>query len=295
MYLSINIDVPEGDKDGFAGLVRKADRIENAKADFVILAREKPDGRLAPGRVEAIVTLPWITGRLRTPVVAAALPALHSVPFHIARALSAADFLCAGRAAWMPLLEDGERFDAAYGAGYRLPMGERRAKYEDFIRATRALWDSWDQDALVIDQASGTYLDSSKVRRVDYRGPYFTTMGPLNAARPPQGHPLLLRDLDDLPDSGAAADIALASPDRLVHADKGAVRLVKVTMATLDASLSLVRDGKADGLHLMGPEALETLETLRGWVATPPYVGATARERLGLRSPTNPYSQKGAA
>ncbi|WP_051330260.1 LLM class flavin-dependent oxidoreductase [Niveispirillum irakense] len=295
MYLSISIDVPDGDKNGFAGLVRQTDRIEKAKADFVILARELSKGRLAPGRVEAVVTLPWITGRLVTPVVAAAIPALHSVPFHIARALSAADFLSSGRAAWMPLLAGGERFDNAYGAGYRLASAEQPAKYADFIRATRALWDSWDQDALIINPGSGAYLDSAKVRRVDYRGPYFTTMGPLNAARPPQGYPLLLRDLDDLLHSGVAADVVLASPDRLAQADKGAVRLVKVTVETLDASLGLVRDGKADGLHLMGANALDMLESLRSWVVPPPYLGATARERLGLRRPINPHSQKGAA
>lgn len=298
MYLSINIDIPDGAGDAYDALAQTADRVEAAKADFAILARAHGDQGLAPPRIEPVVSLPWIAGRLRTPLVVAAIPALHSVPFHIARALSAADFLTDGRCGWLPLLAGGARFDAAYGVAQPLSGGEALAKYDDFIRATRALWDSWDEDALIIDKASGAYLDSAKVRRVDYRGPYFAAMGPLNAARPPQGHPLLLRDLDEVGESATAADVVLGGLDRLdrlARAPKGAVRLLKVTAASLDDGLHHVRDGLADGLHLMGPDALELLEALRGWVDCPPYVGTTARQRLGLRKPVNPYSRKGAA
>lgn len=295
MYLSISIDIPDGAGDAYGTLARTADRVEAAKADFAILARADGEHGLAPPRVEPVVSLPWIAGRLRTPLVVAAIPALHSVPFHIARALSAADFLTDGRCGWLPLLAGGARFDAAYGPAHHLAGAEALAKYDDFIRATRALWDSWDEDALIIDKASGAYLDSTKVRRVDYRGPYFAAMGPLNAARPPQGHPLLLRDLDEVGDSATIADVVLGGLDRLAEAPKGAVRLLKVVASSLDDGLHHVRDGRADGLHLMGPDALELLETLRGWVECPPYVGTTARERLGLRKPVNPYSRKGAA
>ncbi|MDZ5648257.1 LLM class flavin-dependent oxidoreductase [Nitrospirillum sp. BR 11828] len=298
MYLSISIDVSPRDGAAFAQLAQQADRIEQAGADFVLLAHETGAGTLEPGRLEAVVTLPWIARRLATPVVVAALPAVHSVPFHIARALSAADFLTAGRVGWLPLLQGGARFDAAYGDAYHLPPGDRVAKHDDFIRATRALWDSWDQDALILNKDSGAYLDSAKVRRVDYRGPFFATMGPLNAARPPQGHPLLVRDLDDVAgDDGAGsaipADVVLGGADRLAGVEaRGTVRLLKVTAATLEQGEALVRDGKADGLHVAGPDAIERVEALRRRHTRRPVTGATARARLGLAMPANPYSKK---
>ncbi|WP_049974274.1 LLM class flavin-dependent oxidoreductase [Azospirillum sp. B4] len=293
MYLSISIDVPARDGTAFAQLGRLADRVEGAAADFVLLARANDGGALEPGRLEAVVTLPWITRRLATPVVVAALPALHSVPFHIARALSAADFLTGGRAGWMPLLGGGARFDAAYGDVYHLPSADAVAKHDDFIRATRALWDSWDQDALIIDKASGAYLDSAKVRRVDYRGPFFKTMGPLNAARPPQGHPLLVRDLDDVAGSAIPADVVLGGVDQVAGGDaRGAVRLLKTTAATVAQAEALVREGRAEGLHLMGADAIDLLEALRLRHARRSAPGATARARLGLDMPANPYSKK---
>ncbi|TWB40618.1 LLM class oxidoreductase [Nitrospirillum pindoramense] len=293
MYLSISIDVSPRDGAAFARLGQQADRIEQAGADFVLLAHETGAGTLEPGRLEAVVTLPWIARRLATPVVVAALPAVHSVPFHIARALSAADFLTSGRAGWLPLLHGGARFDAAYGDAYHLPPGDRVAKHDDFIRATRALWDSWDQDALILNKDSGAYLDSAKVRRVDYRGPFFATMGPLNAARPPQGHPLLVRDLDDVAGSTIPADVVLGGADRLAGVDaRGAVRLLKVTAATVEQGEALVRAGKAEGLHVAGPDAIDQLEALRRHYTRQPATGATARARLGLAAPANPYSKK---
>ncbi|MDE1150826.1 MAG: LLM class flavin-dependent oxidoreductase [Azospirillaceae bacterium] len=294
MYLSIHIDVSPQDADR-APIDHRADRIEAAKADFVLLARETDGGGLQPSRVEAVVTLPWITGRLSTPVVVAALPALHAVPFHIARALSAADFLSAGRCGWMPMTAGGARYDAAYGDGYRLADDQTRAKYEDFIRATQALWDSWDDDALIIDKAAGVYLDSAKVRRVDYRGPFFSSMGPLNAARPPQGYPVLVRDLDDVAESAVPADVVLGSLSQLAAAGAGAVRLVKATAATVDQAVGAVREGAADGLHLVGESALELLEALRAKHPVAEKAGATARARLGLTKPANPYSERAQA
>ena len=155
----------------------------------MLLAAEDASGRLAPPLLEALVDIAWITAVLKSPVVVAGLPGLHGVPFHVARALSAADFLSTGRAGWMPLLGGAARLDKAYGSTAAAIPEAACARVDDFIRATRALWDSWDDDALILDKDSGRYLDSTKVRRVDYRGPFFSTKGPLNAARPPEGHP----------------------------------------------------------------------------------------------------------
>jgi hypothetical protein len=108
--------------------------------------------------------------------IVACIPASTSHPFHVARALSAIDFLSAGLSGWAPV---------AAGA----PAGQA----EDMVRAAQALWDGWDADTLIIDKASGRYLDASKVKVPNYKGPFFNVAGPVNAMRPPQGHPLLVR------------------------------------------------------------------------------------------------------
>lgn len=298
MHLSICIDAaPEAaGPSAFAGVVDQARRIEAAAADFVLIARETAEGRIAPSRIEAIVAQPWLAGRLSRSVVVAAIPALHAVPFHIARALSASDFLSAGRAGWMPLTSGHTGYDAAYGAGYAVPEAEVTAKYEDFIRATQALWDSWDDDALVIDAASGVYLDSSKIRRVDYRGPYYATMGALNAARPPQGHPLLVRDLGDVAATSLPSDVLIGDREQLAgSAIVGPIRLLKTGRETMEANIALIGQGAADGLHLTGVDAPDMLDALRARYPARTGSGSSARARLGLQHPINPYSNKAAA
>lgn len=293
MKLSLSLDIAAigGAGETTAAFRARAAHIDQSRPDFVILGREDAQGNLTPPHLEALVDSAWITGVLKSACVVAGLPALHAIPFHVSRALSAVDFLSGGRSGWMPLTGDAERFDIAYGTSLAsISADERIARYDDFIRATQALWDSWDDDALVLDKATGIYLDSTKVRRVDYRGPFFGTMGPLNAARPPQGYPLLLRDADAVTGSAIAADVAIGSREALAGAD-ASIKLLKVDTASdsaLDGALAAVAAGEFDGVHLHGPRTVEVLGTLDRGQAT---AAATSRVALGLSHPANPFAE----
>jgi FMN-dependent oxidoreductase (nitrilotriacetate monooxygenase family) len=56
-----------------------------------------------------------------------------------------------------------------------------------------ALWDGWDDDAMVFDQSTGMVYHSERVRPAAHRGKYFSVDGPLNCPRPPQGHPVIMQ------------------------------------------------------------------------------------------------------
>ena len=60
-------------------------------------------------------------------------------------------------------------------------------------RRSPGLWDSWEDDALIVDKVSGRFADPDKVHRLDYHGQYFQTRGPLTVPRSAQGHPVLLQ------------------------------------------------------------------------------------------------------
>jgi len=45
------------------------------------------------------------------------------------------------------------------------------------------LWDSWEDDALPRDRATGVFADASKVHAIDHNGPFFKVAGPLNVGR----------------------------------------------------------------------------------------------------------------
>jgi FMN-dependent oxidoreductase (nitrilotriacetate monooxygenase family) len=53
--------------------------------------------------------------------------------------------------------------------------------------------DSWEQDAVLADKATGRYADTAKLHTIDHHGTYFKVAGPLNVQRPPQGHPVLVQ------------------------------------------------------------------------------------------------------
>lgn len=178
---------------GYAAEVIEA--AEAAGLDFLVLGREDE----LP--FDPLVLAAWAAPRVRNMGVVACVPMSLSHPFHVARSLSAIDFLSGGKSGWAPV---------AAGA----PAGMA----EDMVRAAQALWDGWGADCLVIDKASGHYLDSAKVTVPNYEGPFFKVAGPVNAMRPPQGHPLLVRLPGAIP--------AIAEVDVEIGAHAGHVDLV---------------------------------------------------------------------
>ena len=64
---------------------------------------------------------------------------------------------------------------------------------DEVVAACCALWDCWQDDALVMDKESGLFIDPEKVRYADYEGRHVRTRGPLTIPRSPQGRPVLMQ------------------------------------------------------------------------------------------------------
>jgi alkanesulfonate monooxygenase SsuD/methylene tetrahydromethanopterin reductase-like flavin-dependent oxidoreductase (luciferase family) len=54
------------------------------------------------------------------------------------------------------------------------------------------LWDSWEDDAIIRDTATGRFIDRGKVHYIDFEGQFFSVKGPSIVPRPPQGNPLVV-------------------------------------------------------------------------------------------------------
>jgi alkanesulfonate monooxygenase SsuD/methylene tetrahydromethanopterin reductase-like flavin-dependent oxidoreductase (luciferase family) len=54
-------------------------------------------------------------------------------------------------------------------------------------------WNTWEDDALILDKANNRVADSAKVHRLDHVGHYFQSRGPFSVPRSPQGHPVLIQ------------------------------------------------------------------------------------------------------
>ncbi|MFJ2960229.1 LLM class flavin-dependent oxidoreductase [Streptomyces sp. NPDC087270] len=141
-------------------------------------------------------------------------PTLHTTvtePFHLATQLAALDHASRGRAAWVVGAANGPDAQATVGA---VPLDDQALRREiaDVIDTARALWDSWEDDAVIKDVPTGRFLDWRKVHHVDFEGARFTVKGPLITPRPPQGQVVVLAPAGSGADS--RADIALVTaPD----------------------------------------------------------------------------------
>ena len=114
-------------------------------------------------------------------------------PYHIAREFRTLDHLSAGRAAWnvVTSMNDGEALN--FGVTSHLGHDQRYDRADEFMELTFKLWDSWDPDALVLDQSQGVYADPDKVHYVRHEGTYFKSRGPLNIPPGPQGRPVIIQ------------------------------------------------------------------------------------------------------
>jgi FMN-dependent oxidoreductase (nitrilotriacetate monooxygenase family) len=116
----------------------------------------------------------------------------HQHPFHAARLWATLDHLTRGRAAWNVVTSLNHNQSANYGEDYK-PTDDRYDRAHEFIQVCRKLWDSWDEDAVVMDRARGVFAEPDKVRRIEHEGKWFRSRGPLNVVRSPQNGPAILQ------------------------------------------------------------------------------------------------------
>jgi FMN-dependent oxidoreductase (nitrilotriacetate monooxygenase family) len=125
--------------------------------------------------------------------LAATVSTTYNEPFHVARKFASLDHLSGGRAGWNVVTSGSEAEAFNFSKEAHLLHERRYERAREFIAVVEGLWDSWEDEALVIDKASGIFADKDKVHTLDHQGAWFTVRGPLNISRPPQGHPVIIQ------------------------------------------------------------------------------------------------------
>ena len=114
-------------------------------------------------------------------------------PYHLARKFATLDHLSGGRSGWN-LVTSGSEFEAkAFGLPHQLEHAERYKIAHDYVKIVKGLWDTWEDDAFVRDQAASRFFDPDKLHRIQHQGLKFHVQGGLQAPRPPQGYPVLVQ------------------------------------------------------------------------------------------------------
>ncbi|TPI57357.1 LLM class flavin-dependent oxidoreductase [Mesorhizobium sp. B3-1-3] len=114
-------------------------------------------------------------------------------PYHIARQFATLDHLSGGRAGWNVVTSANNLEAQNFGMDKLLDKAVRYDQADEALEACNALWNSWDEGALLLDQEKGLFADPDKVRYANYAGKYVKTRGPLQTPRSPQGHPVIMQ------------------------------------------------------------------------------------------------------
>jgi FMN-dependent oxidoreductase (nitrilotriacetate monooxygenase family) len=117
----------------------------------------------------------------------------YTEPFNTARIFASIDHISRGRVAWNVVTSALEEEAVNYGRDSNIDHAVRYERAAEFLDVTKSLWDSWEDDAVVIDKASGLFAHRNKVHYLDHTGKHFKVKGPLNVSRPPQGYPVIVQ------------------------------------------------------------------------------------------------------
>jgi FMN-dependent oxidoreductase (nitrilotriacetate monooxygenase family) len=208
----------ETEREKFDKVARAVLTAERGKFDLVFFADGLNAGAdAAPGfivRFEPLTllgALSVVTDRIG---LVATVSTTYSEPYNIARAFASLDHLSGGRVGWNVVTGSSPDAAANFSRDRHPPHAERYAMAEEYIQVAKGLWDSWEDNAAVADKATGVFMDSSKLHELNHVGRYYQVKGPLNASRPPQGHPVIFQaGASDrgLELAGATAEVVFAS------------------------------------------------------------------------------------
>ena len=197
---------PEAQADAgqnFAHYVQLAQIAEAAKFDLMFLADAVAT---RDGRLEALSRWPQYMAYFEPITLLSAIAALttriglvatattsYNEPYNVARKFASLDHISGGRAGWNVVTSANLTEAFNFGREEHFAHGERYDRAAEFADVVRGLWDSWDDDAFERDRTTGRYFDPAKLHYLRHKGAHFSVRGPLNIARPPQGHPVVFQ------------------------------------------------------------------------------------------------------
>lgn len=114
-------------------------------------------------------------------------------PYVLARTMATLDHLTGGRVGWNVVTGISRSEYRNLSMEDWLPHDERYDRADEYLDLCNQLWGSWEPDAVIADAERGIYADPAKVHRVNFRGRYFTSAGPLVALPSPQGRPVIFQ------------------------------------------------------------------------------------------------------
>jgi alkanesulfonate monooxygenase SsuD/methylene tetrahydromethanopterin reductase-like flavin-dependent oxidoreductase (luciferase family) len=193
-----------------------------------------PDGRTGQvrGRLDAVLIAAQVAPATSRIGLVPTATTTHTEPFHVSTAIATLDYVSSGRAGWRAQVSSQAGEAAHFGRREfpDLPPGgpggladpvitehvaDLFGEAADAVEVVRRLWDSWADDAVIRDVATGRFVDRDKLHYIGFEGRWFSVRGPSITPRPPQGQPVVAALAHGpLPQrfAAAAADVVFVTP-----------------------------------------------------------------------------------
>jgi FMN-dependent oxidoreductase (nitrilotriacetate monooxygenase family) len=139
------------------------------------------DARFVP-KHDPLPLVPYLLSATSRLGIVPTLSASFYEPFTAARLLATLQHFADGRLGFNVVTSGSDLAAQNYGLDKQIDHDLRYDRAEEWVQVVRALWRSWDADAILEDAANGIYADFTKVRTIDHEGEFFKVRGPLNTA-----------------------------------------------------------------------------------------------------------------
>lgn len=206
----------------------------------------------APGRANALQRAAFAGPVTRSIALVPEVDTVYTEPFHISTQLASLDYVSGGRAGWIVTAAEAPEAAAAVGRSSvtGAALGQEAAAS---IEVSRRLWDSWEDDAVIRDVATGRYIDVDKLHYADFETPAdfagsaYSVKGPSIIPRPLQGQLPVLAPVSLLGEVSADAldGVLVSAPTpELLAAEVHDVRARVGASVAVIAELDVVLDSR---------------------------------------------------
>ncbi|MHA6196964.1 LLM class flavin-dependent oxidoreductase [Pseudomonas wadenswilerensis] len=127
-------------------------------------------------------------------------------PYSLARKFATLDHLTQGRIGWNVVTSYADSAARNLGSGKQNAHDDRYGIAEEFIEVALKLWEgSWEENAVVRDKATCTYVDPTRVHPINHEGTHFKVPGIFLCEPSPQRTPVIFQA------GGSSRGVALAA------------------------------------------------------------------------------------
>jgi len=216
--------------------VEIAQLAERGLLDFVALEDSfKLDSSEADhvrGKLDALLTMARIAPKTSSIGLVATVTTTHTEPFHVSKNIATLDFVSYGRAGWSVDVSSSEAEAFHFGRRQAAPSADLYDEAAEAIDVVRQLWDSWEDDAVIRDVATGRYIDRERLHYTNFEGRHFSVRGPSITPRSPQGQSMVF--FEAVNDDALAAAILGAD---VIVVDVDSIEAARAMRARIDDGL----------------------------------------------------------